>query len=230
MRIIKHLLILLSLASSSSTSAQQTETGLWTSASMFSKLNDSFDYSVSAASRWDQDVTRYKLAFVSGEITYKISKKWDIAADMRWGASRTKELNWENMRRASTDLMWKQKLNKKIDLGMRFKAQSGVKGPIPSLAQTTFKSALRFRPAVYFDLPKGRRLTSSVEFFIRRDQNELLWKDTRLKLSLKDKVAKRKYVTVSYLFEWERDKADPWSYHVISLDFSMKKKRKTVDK
>lgn len=226
----KYILLSLFAATTFSASAQWTEAGAWASASVNGELVDDLDFSVSAASRWDMDVTRLGLAFVSAELGYKLPHKISISADYRQGTARTDEMQWEGVQRTSVDLKWKQKLNKKLDLGLRMKAQSGFKGPISYLAQTTFSTALRFRPSLYIDLPKGRSVVTSVEFFVREDNAQYFWTDTRYRISLKDKVAKRKYLTISYLYEKERGGPDPWSYHVISADFSVKWKRKTVDK
>lgn len=211
--------------------SQWTDLGAWTSASVSGELKKKqLDYSVSAASRWDMDVTRHSLAFVSAEMGYKFADDWSTSADLRLGSSRTDEYAWETVQRVSADVKWKHKLNKKFDLGFRLKGQTGFKGPLPSIAQTTFSKALRIRPSVYYDLPKGRSIITSVEFFMRHNDARYSWSDTRLRISMKDKVAKRKFVTISYLFEKEREGPDPWAYHVIAIDFSMKKKRKTVDK
>ena len=226
----KYILIAIAVLVSRAASAQWTEAGAWTSASVFGKLTDGLDYSLSGAARFDNDLTCLGQSFVSADVGFNLPGDFSMSADYRQGFSRRSDMTWRGLQRASVDLKWKQKLNKKIDVGMRFKAQSGYKGPLTDIAQTTFKTAFRLRPIAYYDLPKGRRISMSVEFFMRQDRTSYYWTDTRYRISLKDKVAKRKYLTISYLFETERGGPDPWTYHVIAVDFSIKRKRKTVDK
>lgn len=226
----KYILIAFATFASGVASAQWTETGAWASASVYGKLTDGIDYSLSGAVRWENDVTRIGQSFLSAELGYDLPGNFSVSADYRQGFSRRSDMTWRGLQRGSVDLKWKQKLTKKVDVGMRLKAQSGYKGSLLDMAQTTFKTALRLRPTAYFDLPKGRSISTSVEFFMRQDAAAYFWTDTRYRVSFKDKVAKRKYLTISYLFEKERGGPDPWTYHVISVDFSLKRKKKTVDK
>ena len=204
---------------------QWTDYGFWTSASVAQQIDNKNGYSIEFMSRWDRDITRLGSTFINADFSRQVIKNTEVRASLRLGLSRTDEYAWESLRRVSGALRWKDGFSDKWGASIKLKVQSGHKGVAMEGFAIDFSEAIRLKPTVYYKVSKGVRLSFSAEWFFRPLYSTYEWSDTRVRISLKKKVGKRRYLTLGYQIQHPRISTDPWTEHTLICSFDLKKKK-----
>jgi len=219
---------LLSLASvlcSFTTWGQWTDYRVWTSASVSSEVNKNNNVSIEFMARWDRDVTRLGTTFINTDFSHELVNNMEVIGSIRLGLSRTDEYSWESLRRVSAALRWKDGISDKWSTSIKLKAQTGYKGISMEGFAIDFSEAVRLNPTLYYKASKRVRLSFSAEWFFRPVYSTYEWSDTRLRISMKKKIAKRRYLTLGYQIQQPRTGTDPWTEHTLICSFDLRKKK-----
>ena len=215
---------------SAALNAQWVDHGAWTSASLSQKIMRKTVASADLAARFDRDFTRIGSTFINAEIDREVAKGLNLSLAFRGGASMTNEYQWEPQRRIATNARYKKGLGDKASISIRLQYQSGHKGIRTPGEGLDFSKAARTKLTYYHKLSKKYRLSVSGEAFFRPLYNTYEWSDIRGRISVRKKVAKRKYLTIGYQVESPRGGPDPWVEHVLICNFGLEKKRRKSDK
>ena len=222
--------VLLLLFAQGAAIAQWTDYGAWTSASISQKIARKTVASADFALRWDRDFTRLGSTFINTEISREVVDDLNILMAFRGGASMTDEFQWEPQRRGAITAKYKKGVGENSSVSIRLQGQTGHKGTRPPGQGLEFSQAARTKLTYYHKLSKKYRLSVSGEAFFRPLYNTYEWSDIRGRLSVRKKVAKRKYLTIGYQVESPRGGPDPWVEHVLICNFGLEKKRRKSDK
>jgi hypothetical protein len=124
--------------------------------------------------------------------------------------------------RVSLDLQAKHNIGN-VGVSLRSRYQVGVK-----FAQTEAPSALadaiRYRLKADMKLMKKIDANASIECFTSADYGVYTLTDIRYQVEVTRKLKKRKYLSVGYQFQKERQTADPLSEHVLLLSLNLELK------
>ena len=204
---------------------QWADYGVWTSATVTSEINKKNEVAIEFMARWDRDVTRLGTTFINADFSHELVKNMDVLASLRLGLSRTDEYSWESLRRVSGALRWKDGVSDKWSTSIKLKAQTGYKGISMEGVAIDFSEAVRFKPTLYYKVSKGVRISFSAEWFFRPVYSAYEWSDTRLRIAMRKKVAKRRYLTLGYQIQQPRTGKDPWTEHTLICSFDLRKKK-----
>ena len=210
--------------------AQWVDHGAWTSATFSQKFIRRTDVVIDVAARFDRDFTRVGSTFINAEVSRKVVDGLNVNIAFRGGASRTDEYQWEPQRRFAANTKYKLGLGDKSSISMRLQYQSGYKGVRTPGEGLAFSKAARSKLTYYFKVAKGYRLSLSTESFFRPLYDRYVWSDIRGRISVRKKLAKRKYLTLGYQIETPRGGPDPWVEHAIICSYALEKKRRKSDK
>jgi len=218
------LLTLVAVLCSFTTWGQWTDYGVWTSASVSSEINKKNVISIEFMARWDRDVTRLGTTFINADFSHELVKNMEVLGSIRLGLSRTDEYSWESLRRVSGAFRWKDGISDKWSTSIKLKAQTGYKGTSTEGLVIDFSEAVRIKPTFYYKASKLVRLSFSAEWFFRPVYSTYEWSDTRMRISMRKKIAKRRYLTLGYQIQQPRTGTDPWTEHTLICSFDLRKK------
>ena len=206
--------------------AQWADYGLWSSVSVSQKVAKKTSASLDFAARFNNNFSVLGTTFVDSEISREVLDDVNLGAAIRVGGSQTDEYHWESRLRLAFNAKYKTKVGGKSSLSFRLQYQSGTKGVGP----TVFSNATRFKVSCRHKVSKEFRLSLSSEVFFKPFYSSYEWSDTRVRISIRKKISKRRYVTFGYQLERPRFGPDPWSEHAIVCNFSLEKKRRKAGK
>lgn len=211
-------------------SSQWTDYGGWVSASISQKAAKKTVVSASVAMRFDREFTRLGSTFIDADLSREVLNDLDLVISFRAGYSMDDQYLWERQRRFSTNARYKFSLGKKSALSIRAQYQTGHKGARTPGEGIEFSNAARTKLTYTYKASKTYRLRLSTEAFYRPLGLFYEFSDLRGRISVKKKVAKRKYLTIGYQVETPRGGHDPWVEHAIICNFSLDKKRRKSEK
>ena len=210
--------------------SQWTDYGGWASATVSQKVAKKTIASLNAAMRWDRDFIRLGSTLIDTDISREILDDLDITASFRAGTSRTDEYQWELQQRFSANARYKVNLGENSSVSLRAQYQTGHKGPRSPSEGIEFSNAARTKLTYSYKASKTYKMSLSTEAFFRPINTAYQWSDWRARISLRKKVAKRKYLTIGYQIESPRGGPDPWVEHAIICNFGLEKKRRKSEK
>tara|TARA_B100000427_G_scaffold252165_1_gene215480 strand:- start:680 stop:1372 length:693 start_codon:yes stop_codon:yes gene_type:complete len=210
--------------------SQWTDYGGWTSATVTKKVAKKTYASANYAMRWDRDFTRLGTTFLDADISREIVDDINFTISLRVGVSKTDEYQWEPQRRFSTNARYKIDLGKKSSISLRAQYQTGHKGASTPGQGIEFSNAFRSKFTYSYRHSKKYKFSLSAETFFRPIYSFYALSDYRARISVRKKLAKRKYLSLGYQVETPRGGPDPWVEHAIICNFSLDMKRRKSEK
>ena len=210
--------------------SQWTDYGGWTSATVSKKVAKKTYASANYAMRWDRDFTRLGTTFLDADISREVLDELNVTVSLRVGASRTDEYQWEPQRRFSANARYKLDLGKNSSVSLRAQYQTGHKGAGTPGQGIEFSNAARSKLTYAYRASKKYKFSLSAETFFRPINSFYQLSDYRARISIRKKLAKRKYLSLGYQVETPRGGPDPWVEHAIICNFSLDMKRRKSEK
>ncbi len=224
------LVLIATLIIGGAASSQWTDYGGWASASISQKVSKKTVVSASVAMRFDRDFTRLGSTFIDADLSREVLNDLDLVISFRAGASMDDQYLWEPQRRFSANARYKYSLGKKSALSLRAQYQTGHKGASTPGEGIEFSNAARTKLTYTYKVSKTYRLSFSTEAFYRPLSSFYEFSDLRGRISVRKRVAKRKYLTIGYQVETPRGGPDPWAEHAIICNLSLDKKLRKPEK
>lgn len=219
-KLIKSLLPLaIFIFSLSSISAQNSDSGLWTSVNLSYKLSKKFKLQFREQFRLDEGMSTTDLYYSQLKVRYKISKSFNAYAAYRF----TRKLDnqgawqgWENIGRWNLDLKYGSSLGD-IDwsLRLRYQDRSNFTKDQPNL------QVMRYKLSAYYNIPGFKwNPELAYEFFQPVSAGIDVPNGNRLTLLVHRKINKRNSFHIGYSYESTLGFTPSSQEHILRLSYA----------
>ena len=199
---------------------QWSDFGVWTKVALSKEISDPLAFSTNFQTRLDYDASRLASSFINLALTRRLTPSLKFTIGLRLGQSRQKNFTWEPLRRLSTSLRFKTPLSESLAFSFRLR----------STLTSELAPRLRLRPALNFKFSKKLRGAINFEAFYRPSGDGFYFSTARYRAELDFKISKRRWISVAYQLERDKNTFDPWTYHTIICGFDIELKSSKREK
>lgn len=203
-----------------SAQSQTQDAGLWAGFTLDFDLKKKFHAGADIQTRWNENISEARTNFIQPWVSKDWTKHFSTSFSYRMMARRTLDNFYEGRDRANLDFKLKTKLKDlKLQYRVRVQRAVGIFNPERSIGATvTQRHRLKFGYGLHKKVDVG---VLGESFFSADDAQRQTLTDLRFKASVKYKVKKRNYLTVSYLVQKEYNTRNPLTDFILAIGYSL---------
>ncbi len=203
-----------------SAQTQSQDAGLWAGFTLDFDLKKKYHAGVDIQSRWNENISEAKTNFIQPWISKDWSKSVSTSFSYRIAARRGLDNFYTGRDRANLDLKYRTKIKDlKLQYRLRIQREFGIFNAERALnAQTAHRHRLKFG----YGISKKLDFSLLGESFFSADNNQIqTLTDLRFKTSIRYKVKKRNYLSLSYLIQKEYNTRNPLMDFNIVIGYTL---------
>jgi hypothetical protein len=202
--------------------AQVKDAGLWTSISIETKVSKKLSAGLTQELRFNENISELGTAFTDVGLSFKVSKRLQIAANYRFTQKHRIDGNYNLKQRLYIDVKYAKKI-KPFQITLRSRLQDEYSQPAHSADDGTPQHHVRNKLNIEWDLDKPYKPYLSVELFSPLNYpREYLFDNIRGAAGIEYALTKKQKIDLFYMVQEELNVSRPEIDFIIGIGYSFK--------